>query len=72
MSEACDTARPANKILIVGGSGYLGRFLIDGFARAGWDVYFTFVTCGDLDFKGGFAVRGFKVRRKRLSCTQLH
>jgi len=68
MAEAYDTTRPANKILIVGGSGYLGRFLIDGFARAGWNVSFTFKTCDDLEFNGGFAVRGFKVRRRLLSC----
>ena len=69
MIEAGDTAQPTNgnKILIVGGSGYLGRFLIDGFARAGWNVSFTFKTCGDLDFNRGLAVRGYKVRRAFLS-----
>lgn len=63
MIEAVDTAQTTNNnILIVGGSGYLGRFLIDGFARAGWNVSFTFKTCYDLDFNRGFAVRGYKVR----------
>lgn len=73
MIEAVDTAQTtsSNKILIVGGSGYLGRFLIDGFARAGWNVSFTFKTCYDLDFNRGFAVRGYKVRRALLSRVHL-
>lgn len=71
MIEAKTKTTNSNKVLIVGGSGYLGRFLIDGFARAGWNVSFTFKTCDDLDFNCGSAVTGYKVRRRFLSCVQL-
>ena len=46
-------------VLVTGGSGYLGQFLVDRLSNVGWNVLFTYHSSQAPPFAA--TVRGFKV-----------
>jgi len=54
-------------VLIAGGSGYLGQFLVDTFARDGWNVAYTYNTSTPPPFPK--EPTAFKVRNSVSNCS---
>lgn len=49
----------APTVLVTGGTGYLGQFLVDNMARSGWTVVYTYLSSAPPPFPPG--ATGFKV-----------